>query len=66
MDKYHFTKREKDVLILYAQGKKHQEIADELCISLHTMRTHWRNIKNKSDIKNMADVFQYVNHHLNK
>ncbi|MGB0891918.1 MAG: response regulator transcription factor [Flavobacteriaceae bacterium] len=56
-----FTKRELDVLIAYSKGLSHQKTADELNISLFTFRTHWRNIKNKSNIKNIADVIRYVN-----
>ena len=58
-----FTKREKEILTLYATGIKHQNIADKLNISLFTMRTHWRNIKKKSNIKTVVDVIQYINKH---
>jgi DNA-binding CsgD family transcriptional regulator len=59
------TKREKEVLVVYAKGKSHLETAKELNISLFTFRTHWRNIKNKSSIKNMVDVINYVNNNNN-
>jgi DNA-binding CsgD family transcriptional regulator len=36
----HFTKREKEVLVVYAKGKSHLERAKELNISLFTFRTH--------------------------
>tara|TARA_B100000809_G_C15120264_1_gene524017 strand:+ start:2213 stop:2341 length:129 start_codon:yes stop_codon:yes gene_type:complete len=35
-----FTKREKEVLVVYAQGKSHQKTADELNIVLFNFRTH--------------------------
>jgi DNA-binding CsgD family transcriptional regulator len=57
------TKREKEVLVVYAMGKSHLETAKELNISLFTFRTHWRNIKKKSDIKTLVDVITYVNQH---
>lgn len=61
MEKENFTKREIEVLKIYATGKSHQQIANELNISLFTLRTHWRNIKKKSEIKNIVDVINYIN-----
>ena len=34
------TKREAEILMLIAQGKSNQEIADELFITLKTVKTH--------------------------
>ncbi len=36
----HLTRRQLEVLLLLAEGKKSREIAGELCISVHTVRTH--------------------------
>ena len=36
----HLTRRQLEVLLLLAEGKKSREIAEELCISVHTVRTH--------------------------
>ena len=58
------TKKEKEVLAVYAKGQSHKKTADELNIALFTFRTHWRNIKKKSDIKNLKDVINYANQHL--
>ena len=41
------TSRERDVLILVAQGRSNQEIADELVISERTVRTHVSNVLRK-------------------
>lgn len=54
------TKREKQILILYSKGLKHKEIADMLCISLLTVRTHWKNTKRKLQIKSFSEIIQYT------
>lgn len=41
------TPREQDVLDLIATGATNQEIADTLCISLHTVKSHVSSILNK-------------------
>jgi DNA-binding NarL/FixJ family response regulator len=41
------TRRERDVLILVAQGRSNREIADELVISERTARTHVSNMLRK-------------------
>lgn len=53
------TKREKEILHRYAQGEKHQDIADKLFLSLHTVRTHWRNIKQKLEISSVTEALEY-------
>lgn len=54
------TKREKEIMVVFSKGLRHQEVADELFISVQTLRKHWKNIKNKLDIKSIADVINYV------
>jgi len=46
------TEREREILIRIATGVGNQQIADELCISLHTVKTHIYNIYKKIDVKN--------------
>ncbi len=41
------TEREFEILLLIAEGKSNQEIADELFIALKTVKTHVSNILNK-------------------
>lgn len=48
--------REKDILRCVAQGKSNKEIADELCISIHTVTTHRRNICSKLNIHTTAGL----------
>ncbi len=50
------SKREYDVLALLAQGKSDKEIAYELTISLHTAKTHMKNILRKLDAKNRTEA----------
>jgi len=46
------TEREQEILIRVASGTGNQQIADELCISLHTVKTHIYNIYKKINVKN--------------
>jgi len=54
------TKREKEILKLYSSGQKPKEISDQLFISLHTVKTHWRNIKKKLQINSFNDIVKYT------
>ncbi len=55
------TKREKEIMVIFSKGFRQQEVADRLFISIETLRTHWKNIKRKLNIKSIADVSKYVN-----
>lgn len=54
------TTREKEVLILLAEGRKSQEIANALFISVNTVRRHRYNIMEKLNIKNLAELVKYA------
>lgn len=54
------SKREKDVIVCLAQGMANKEIADSLCISVHTVTTHRRNIARKLDIHSPAGLIVYA------
>lgn len=57
--------REKEILRRVALGRANKEIADELCISVHTVATHRRNIGNKLEIHTTAGIIIFaVIHHL--
>ncbi|KZR57090.1 response regulator transcription factor [Pseudobacillus badius] len=58
------TEREKEVLLLIAQGKANQEIADELYISLKTVKTHVSNILSKLEVndRTQAVIYAFQNH----
>ena len=54
------TMREREVLKLFAEGKRTKEIAAALYISPYTVRRHRANIMEKLDINNLADLVKYA------
>lgn len=52
--------REKDVLVCLAKGRRNNEIADFLKISVHTVITHRKNIVKKTGIKSVAALTVYA------
>ncbi|MGX7395191.1 response regulator transcription factor [Carnobacterium mobile] len=59
------TKREKEILLLIAQGNSNQEIADALFITLKTVKTHVSNILAKLDVDDRTQAAIYAfKHHL--
>ena len=54
------TKREKEIIVLIAQGKSSQEIADQLFISALTVSTHRKNIIRKLDCKSSAELVRFA------
>ena len=54
------TKREKEILHLYTKIHKPDEIANQLCISVHTIRTHWKNIKNKLNMHMLEEILLFA------
>lgn len=57
------TQRELETLLLLAQGKSNQEIADELFISLKTVKTHVSNVLSKLDVQDRTQAVIYAFHH---
>lgn len=51
-----FSKREKEIIEILAQGKTFNEIAKQLFISPHTINTHKKNILSKSGCKNTPEL----------
>lgn len=54
------TQREKEILTLIVKGHSNQEIADQLYISIPTVKTHRSNILAKCDVKNTASLVRFV------
>ncbi|HLR10631.1 MAG TPA: response regulator transcription factor [Sporosarcina sp.] len=59
------TDREIEVLLLMANGKSNQEIADDLYIGIKTVKTHVSNILSKLDVQDRTQAVIYAfKHHL--
>ena len=54
------TKREKEILFLLFKNTKHSEIANSLSISIHTVRTHLKNIKQKLELEDDNSFKDFV------
>ncbi|WP_096274478.1 response regulator [Paucisalibacillus globulus] len=57
------TEREKEILLLVAQGKTNQEIADELFIALKTVKVHVSNILGKLEVQDRTQAVIYAFKH---
>lgn len=57
------TSREMEVLLLIAQGKTNQDIAEELFISLKTVKVHVSNILAKLDVQDRTQAVIYAFKH---
>ncbi len=54
-----YSQREKEVIDLLIQGKTNQQIADELFISLSTIKFHLGNIYKKAEVKNKSEALSH-------
>ena len=54
------TERETEIVKLMAEGVSTQEIADQLCLSVHTIYTHRKNVMRKLGVTKAADVILYA------
>jgi NarL family two-component system response regulator LiaR len=57
------TNREQEVLLLIAEGKSNQEIADSLFITLKTVKTHVSNILSKLEVEDRTQATIYAFKH---
>ncbi|MDU1981598.1 MAG: response regulator transcription factor [Enterococcus casseliflavus] len=57
------TNREQEVLLLIAEGKSNQEIADALFITLKTVKTHVSNILSKLEVEDRTQATIYAFKH---
>ncbi len=50
------TAREEGILRLIIIGKSNQDIADELCVSIHTVKSHVHNLLKKTGVKSRSQL----------
>jgi DNA-binding CsgD family transcriptional regulator len=55
-----FTKRELEIIKLIAENKSDAEIADDLYISVFTVKSHRQSIQKKADCKNKQGIAEYA------
>lgn len=60
--RYNLTQRETEILTLLCQGKHNQEIANELYLSLGTVKTHTHNIFIKLQVEKRSEVSEMWKH----
>mgnify|MGYP000907841155 CR=1 FL=1 len=60
-EKLHLTEREKEILPLLLEHKNNQEIADQLYLSVGTVKTHIHNIFMKLEITKRNQLFEVYN-----
>ena len=53
------TEHERRVLGLISQGKQNKQIAEELCISPHTVKNHKSKLMQKLNLAGTIDLYQY-------
>lgn len=58
------SNREKEILKFVSQGLNSRAISDTLCISIHTVRTHRKRIKQKLDVKSMIEMVRIADYFL--
>ena len=57
------TKREKEILVLIAEGLTNQQIKEKLFISIDTVDSHRKNLHTKLNVKNTAMLIRYAIEH---
>lgn len=54
------TEREREILQRIAEGSSNKEVAGRLCLSVHTVETHRKNILEKLNLHGPADLILYA------
>lgn len=58
---YNITNREQEVISLLLKGYSYKKIGEELFISLSTVKTHIRNIYQKTEVNNKIELLNLLN-----
>lgn len=56
-----FTPREKEIILLVSEGLSSEQISRQLYLSLHTVKTHRKNILKKSNASNFYELLHSLN-----
>lgn len=62
IDDSDLTPKEVEILALLLEHRDNREIADALCLSLNTIKTHVRNILKKLGVKSRKELFEDDSH----
>lgn len=54
------TEREKEVLTMTMQGNSNKEVANQLFVSIDTIKQHLKNIRNKVSVKSFAELMRFA------
>jgi len=60
-EKFNITNREKEIILLLIKGHSYNQLAEELSISLTTVKTHVHNIYRKAEVKNKIQLINLIN-----
>lgn len=60
-EKFNITSREKEIILLLMKGYSYNQLAEELVISLTTVKTHVHNIYRKAGVKNKIQLLNLIN-----
>ncbi|MBZ9625864.1 helix-turn-helix transcriptional regulator [Clostridium sp. FP2] len=60
-EKFNITNREKEIILLLIKGYSYNQLAEELVISLTTVKTHVHNIYRKAGVKNKIQLINLIN-----
>ncbi len=63
-DSHHLTRRELEIIAMITIGAKNCEIADKLCISPHTVKTHLYNVFKKINVADRLQAALWAAKHL--
>ncbi len=61
---HELSKREGEVLQLILEGKSNQEIADQLFVSLNTIKSHVSSVFSKTGVRRRTQLINLVQHRL--
>ena len=63
-ERHLLSSREREVLLMIADGMSNDTIANKLCISIHTVRSHGYRIFKKIDVSNRQQASMWASRHL--